>query len=69
MTGRYLDSNSINMALGSSSLTRATCSPATQGCCDGSFGKMIGGMSKNSFLNIFSLLLSFPFLYFILMLF
>jgi hypothetical protein len=46
MTGRYSGGNAINMALGSSALTLATCASASQGCCDGTFGKMIGGLSK-----------------------
>ena len=51
MTGRYTtgpNADALNMALGSPSLTLATCASATQGCCDNAFGKMIGGMSKIS---------------------
>jgi hypothetical protein len=46
MTGRYSGGNAMNMTLGSSALTLATCASASQGCCDGTFGKMIGGLSK-----------------------
>lgn len=52
MTGRS-GGNAINMELGSSALALATCtsaSPSAPQCCDATFGKMIGGLSKSHFL-------------------
>jgi hypothetical protein len=46
MTGRFSGGNAINMALGSSALALGTCNSASQGCCDATFGKMIGGISE-----------------------
>jgi hypothetical protein len=46
MTGRHSGGNAINMTLGSPALALGTCNSASQGCCDATFGKMIGGLSK-----------------------
>lgn len=46
MTGRYSGGDAINMELGSSALSLGTCSSSSQGCCDNTFGKMIGGVRK-----------------------
>lgn len=48
MTGRFSGGNAINMALGTPALALGTCAAATQGCCDSTFGRMIGGVSMCS---------------------
>lgn len=54
MTGRFASpASTLNMAAGSTALSQATCSTSTQGCCDNTFGKMIGGLSKKSNLYLY----------------
>lgn len=58
MTGRYASpASTLNMAAGSTALSQATCGTSAQGCCDSTFGKMIGGLSKKSnlYFNFISL--------------
>lgn len=66
MSGLNSGSTSVtNMALGSSSLTTATCGSNTNhGCCDDTFGKIIGGLSK-----LFSIIFKLIYLFSIYFLF